>query len=63
MMSLEVIRYLNEEIAAQAAAEQRLPFVFGHRAGLGLADLRRIPNLGPYVPEDWEVVGQGYEGE
>ena len=56
MMSLESIQALNEEIAAEAAAEKRVPF-----APDGPTDVDRwppfpFPNLGSYVPDNWQLL-------
>ena len=72
MMSLETIRAINEELAARAAEEQRVPFVPD-----GPEDVDRwppfpFPNFGCYEPPGWEIAeedwfvdstGRGREGE
>ena len=70
MMGIEYIQALSND-AGVAARHQRLePKVVADDPFLD-EELRSIPNLGDYVPEDWELVkthfvdasGMGEEGE
>tara|TARA_B100000609_G_C17046984_1_gene346903 strand:- start:372 stop:695 length:324 start_codon:yes stop_codon:yes gene_type:complete len=70
MMSLATLQYVNQEIAAKAAAEGRTPYVVWP----GEVDAWPpfpFPNIGDYEPEGWELVesyfvdktGRGYDWE
>jgi hypothetical protein len=51
MMSLEVIRRMNNEIAAEAAKTNKRPYVPASPDERNL--LRHIPGLGCFVPDGW----------
>ncbi len=72
MMSLAVLQQLNEEIATEAADENRLPYVPWDAAEVSRWQTCPVPNLGCYEPEGWEKTetnwfvdstGQGSERE
>ena len=51
MMSLEAIRHINNEIAAEAAKAKKVPYVPASPDERRL--LAHIPNLGYFVPDGW----------
>jgi hypothetical protein len=65
-MSLSQIQQINEEIAAEAAAERREPWVpwpqdierWQEQVRHGIAPRIPFPNLGTYEPEGWELLEQ-----
>lgn len=59
MMSLETIRFINSQIAFDAAVNARKPFVPENGDELRRVlrgNKTRIPNLGSYCPTGWERV-------
>jgi len=70
MMSIEYIQELANDAATLARHQRLEPQVLAENPFLN-EDLRSIPNLGDYVPENWELVethfvdgsGVGEEGE
>lgn len=70
MMSIEYIQELANDAATLARHQRLEPKVVADTPFLD-EDLRSIPNLGDYVPEDWELIeshfvdssGVGEEGE
>ncbi len=55
MMSLAEIRAINEEVAAHAAKENRVPFVPDRADDVDRWPPFPIPNLGDYLPDGWEL--------
>lgn len=55
MMSLEVIIAVNEEIAAQAATDDLVPFVPHDADNVDRWPPFPFPNLGYYQPDNWEM--------
>lgn len=55
MMSIEYIQQLAEDNGAVARHRRTEPLVVAENPMLD-EDLRGMPNLGDYVPEDWELV-------
>ena len=58
-MSIETIRAMSREAGAKASREKRKPFVFWPEDFESLdagdyAVLKKIPQLGDYVPRGWE---------
>ena len=58
MMSIAAIHWVNEEIAAEAASESRIPYVPWTAIEVDGWDSFPFPNLGYYVPPDWEKTDQ-----
>lgn len=58
MMSLEVIIAVNEEIAAQAAADDLVPFVPHSADDVDYWPPFPFPNLGYFEPDGWEKTEQ-----
>jgi hypothetical protein len=54
MLSLAALIAVNEEIAAEAAARNLVPFVPGHPENVTGWKRLPFPNLGPYQPPGWE---------
>ena len=54
MMSLTVIRQINEEIAAEAAQAERLPYVPWDAEEVEHWKRCPVPNLGYFQPPGWE---------
>lgn len=71
MMSLETIRHLSRVAGNKARHEGRKPWVPEGEGEISEENLRRIPNLGQYVPKGWKRAeewfvdssGFGREGE
>jgi hypothetical protein len=64
MMSPETIRGISQEAAERAANEGQVPLLVENDDFDNLEEhIRKIPFLGDYVPEDWEICtdGEGYE--
>lgn len=53
-MSLTVIRQINEEIAAEAAQQDRRPYVPWDAEEVEHWTRCPLPNLGYFEPRDWE---------
>jgi len=54
MMSLETIIALNEEIAAEAAEENSVPFVPNNKSNVEQWPPFPFPSLGHHEPDGWE---------
>lgn len=54
MMSLDVIRYVNGDIAAEAASENRQPYVPWDSEEVEHWNRCPLPNLGYHEPSGWE---------
>ncbi len=71
MMSLDVLRRVNEEIAAEAAQRGLVPFVPDSTQDVDHWPPFPLPNLGYLEPEGWkkadswfvDKTGHGYESE
>ena len=55
MFSGQAIRDLQNEAAARAARLHKEPLVIWDRDSIE-GDIRRIPNLGDYEPDGWELI-------
>jgi len=58
MMSLGAIIAINEEIAAEAAQEERIPFVPDRPENVDRWPPFPFPNLGYYEPPGWEATDE-----
>jgi hypothetical protein len=54
MMSLEAIRYVNQQIGARAAQEGLVPYVPFNADETDYYPPFPFPHLGYYQPDDWE---------
>ena len=71
MMSLEVIQYVNNDIARRAARHNLVPYVFNGPTEVDESQQFPLPNLGYYGPPGWQQVeswfvdktGVGRDGE
>lgn len=54
MMSIAAIVELSDQAAVKARKAHKIPFIFDSLADVD-RNLRRIPNLGSYVPEGWKL--------
>lgn len=57
MFSLEVINALNQDIAAKAKQQKRLPLVLTEDDIQAFPSGINFPALGNYQPKGWELVG------
>tara|TARA_R110000765_G_scaffold195591_1_gene301054 strand:- start:5 stop:382 length:378 start_codon:yes stop_codon:yes gene_type:complete len=55
MMDLETIHNVSQEQAAIAANENKIPLIIT-KEDIDYENVRGIPSLGTYLPDDWERV-------
>lgn len=58
MMSIETIIALNEEIAAEASARKRVPYVPLSAGDVETWRTIPFPNIGYHMPDGWEPTDQ-----
>jgi len=57
MMSLGYIQQISDEKAAEAAEQDKVPYVYFDLAEVDRLDSFPFPHLGDYVPEGWREYG------
>ena len=56
MMDLDTIREFQADAAAEAAKRKKVPYLMETSDVGNIDSLKRIPNLGTYLPKGWERV-------